>query len=140
MPDSPPRGEAYRFPAGLPGFEDYHDFVLSRREGLEPLLFLDEAGGGPGFIAAPVDVLAAGYEVTLDEAAAADLGLAAGRYPVPGAPFAALALLTFPPGAPPTANLLAPVVLNPEARTGAQVIQLDSGYPVAHPVRPAGGA
>ncbi|MCL4793772.1 MAG: flagellar assembly protein FliW [Bryobacteraceae bacterium] len=140
MPDSPPSGELFYFPGGLPGFEDQREFRLSRREGLDPLLFLDAPDGGPSFIGAPVDVVSPGYRLALDETAAGELALEAGVFPAAGGAFLAVVLLTFVPGEPPTANLLGPLVLNPEARLGAQVIQLDSGYGVAHPVRPAGPA
>lgn len=136
MPDSPPRGELFHFPSGLPGFEQHHDFILSRRAGLDPLVFLDSRHGqGPGFIAVPVEVLDPHYLLRLDEAAAAELELPAGTHGISGAPFLAFALLTFVSAEPPTANLFAPVVLNPASGTGAQVLQLDSGYPVVHPVR-----
>ncbi|MCL4843318.1 MAG: flagellar assembly protein FliW [Bryobacteraceae bacterium] len=136
MPDSPPPGELFHFPSGLPGFEQHHDFILSRRAGLDPLVFLDSRHGqGPGFIAVPVEVFDPQYLVRLDEAAAAELLLSPGAYTAAGSRFLAFALLTFIPNEPPTANLFAPVVLNPASGTGAQVLQLDSGYPVVHPVR-----
>lgn len=136
MPDSPPPGELFHFPSGLPGFEQHHDFIVSHRPGLDPLVFLDSSHGqGPGFIAVPVQVLDPLYSLRLDEAAAAELHLPAGAQAVAGAPFLAFALLTFVAGEPPTANLFAPVVLNPVKGLGAQVLQIDSGYSVVHPVR-----
>jgi flagellar assembly factor FliW len=140
MPDSQPSGEVFHFPAGLPGFEDEREFRLSRREGLEPLVFLEAPAGGLSFIAAPVEALSPGYRVALDEEAAGGLRLPAGEHAAGTSPFLALALLTFAPDREPTANLLAPVVLNPEARLGAQVIQIEGGHSVVHPVRPAGPA
>jgi len=138
MPDFMPSGELFHFPEGLPSFEQHRGFRLSRREGLEPLLFLEsEAEGGPGFVCVPVEVLAPRYVVRLEGVAAAAVGITEGEYLAGEAPFLALALLTFPEGAGPTANLLAPVVLNPEGRLGVQVIQYESDYSVVHPLREA---
>jgi flagellar assembly factor FliW len=137
MPERVPGGEVYEFKGGLPPFDEDVRFRLSRREGLDPLLFLEsEREGGPRFICVPAEVVDAGYRVRLDGAAAADLGLEEGEFTAGGAAgWMALLLLTFAEGAAPTANLLAPVVLNPAARRGAQVIQFESDYPVAHPLR-----
>lgn len=130
MPETSPPGDLYTFPDGLPGFEQWRRFRLSRRDGLDPLLFLEcPEAGGPSFVCVPVEVLDPGYSLRFDEAAANTLGGAADCR--------AVALLTFPAGAPPTANLLAPVVLNPARGAGAQVIQFDSDYSVVHPLREA---
>jgi flagellar assembly factor FliW len=138
MPDFTSSGELFTFPDGLPSFEDDRVFRLSRREGLDPLLFLDSVReGGPGFVCVPVQVLDPGYFLRLDQAAAVLLGIAEGEYSAPESPYLAVALLTFPPADTPTANLLAPVVFNPEARLGAQIIQFDSDYSVVHPLREA---
>jgi flagellar assembly factor FliW len=140
MPDWMPTGEIFDFPGGLPSFEQDERFQLSRREGLDPLLFLESArDGGPRFICVPAAVADPGYTVRLDEDAAAGLGLPPGEHTARAADFLVLSLLTFKEGAPPTANLLAPVVLNPERKRGAQIIQFETDYPVAAPLRPAEG-
>jgi len=51
---------------------------------------------------------------------------------VPGRPIVA-------EGKMPTANLLAPVVVNLKTRRGLQAIQVDSSYSHQHPVLAAGG-
>lgn len=138
MPDSAPEGEIFEFSGGLPSFELDERFRLSRRAGLDPLLFLDsEREGGPRFICVPAAVVDAAYTVRLDEEAAAAVGLPPGEHAAAGAPFLVLSLLTFAEGSAPTANLLAPVVLNLERRLGAQVIQYETNYAVAHPLRPS---
>lgn len=135
-----PTGEIFEFPGGLPPFELDGRFRLSRRDGLDPLLFLESVrDGGPRFICLPAAVADPHYTLHLDEEAAAGLGLPPGEHPARAAPFLVLSLLTFAEGAPPTANLLAPVVLNPERRAGAQIIQFESDYPVAAPLRRAEG-
>lgn len=140
MPDSTPTGEVFDFPGGLPPFEQDGRFRLSRREGLDPLLFLESAReGGPRFICVPAAVADQAYTVRLDEDAAAGLGLPPGEHAARAADFLVLSLLTFAEGVPPTANLLAPVVLNPARRLGAQIIQFETGYSVAAPLRPAEG-
>lgn len=140
MPDWTPSGEVFDFPGGLPSFEQDERFRLSRREGLDPLLFLESArDGGPRFICVPAAVADPGYTVTLDADTAAGLGLPPGEYTARAAAFLVLSLLTFTEGAAPTANLLAPVVLNPERKRGAQIIQFETDYPVAAPLRSAEG-
>lgn len=140
MPDVPPAGEIFEFAGGLPSFELDERFRLNRREGLDPLLFLDSVReGGPRFICVPAAAVDAAYAVRLDEEAAARLGLPPCEVPAAAAPFLVLSLLTFAEGSAPTANLLAPVILNLEQRRGAQVIQFETDYAVAHPLRPAGG-
>ena len=46
------------------------------------------------------------------------------------------ALVTIPPGSPGkmTANLLGPLVIDPESRQGRQVILANSGYNPRHPI------
>lgn len=140
MPDWTPSGEVFDFPGGLPSFEQDERFRLSRREGLDPLLFLESArDGGPRFICVPAAVADPGYTVTLDADTAAGLGLPPGEHSARAAAFLVLSLLTFTEGAAPTANLLAPVVLNPERKRGAQIIQFETDYPVAAPLRSAEG-
>lgn len=117
--------DVYRFPFGLPGFEDLHSFVLVERSEFSPIVFLQSTEHGPlRFACVPVQVLDPGYTPVLCESEAAVLE--------PGSQRVVLGILTFPDSQPPTVNLLAPVILNPETRAGVQSIQMESGYPAAH--------
>lgn len=119
--------DVYRFPLGLPGFEDRYDFVLVERPEFSPILFLQSTEQGSlRFACAPVQIIDPGYKPSLSEIEAGLLE--------PGSLRVVLGILTFPESHPPTINLLAPVVLNPETRVGVQSIQLESGYRAAHPL------
>lgn len=106
----------YYFEDGLPGFEQEHEFRLEAPPHLAPLLLLASAvTPGLRFVCVPAQILLADYQ-----------------WEPPGG--CALAILTFPETGAPTANLLAPLVLDPRTRRGAQVIQADSGYSCQHPL------
>ena len=126
------------FPHGLPGFDHEHTFTLVEDSARAPLLILEsEAAGGPHFYAVPVGAIDPAYEPQLspDDLAALGLEQASG-----GLQF--LALLALPENGPLTANLLAPVVVNPAARLAVQAVRMDQRYSHAHVVTRAepGGA
>ena len=60
------------------------------------------------------------------------LGLDRSRQPVPGTEVLCLAILTAPKNCPPTANLLAPVVVNLATRVGVQAVRTDALYSHCH--------
>jgi flagellar assembly factor FliW len=118
------------FPAGLPGFEQEREFVIARQPGSEPLLFLQSVASAEVCLPIlPMRLLAKDFEVPED----CD-GL--GPVHLPGVKredllvFAVVAT----DGAAPTANLLAPLVVNVNSRIGAQLIVPDSGYSHREPV------
>ena len=118
------------FAAGLPAFEDQTRFVLIERAESAPLVFLQSLGR-PELVlpALPVQLLCPDYRL---EMAAED-----GAPPFPGQDVLCLAIVTAAAGAPPTANLAAPVVVNLATRQAAQVIRADSAYSHQHPLFPA---
>lgn len=135
---TPVESPIYHFPLGIPAFEDHASFRLSEPAELAPLVLLESASPeGPRFVCLPVEVLEPGYELDLTPAETQALDATAAN----SSDLRLLAILTFPPDQPPTANLLAPVVLNAARGRGVQSVQAASQYPVARPVRsqPRGG-
>ncbi len=125
----------YRFPEGIPAFEQHDSFRLARDPALDPFLFLvSRRDPGLRFICIQVRFLAPGYAYMLDEAGAALLGAEPGRYAATDECLGCLAILSFPDGAPATANLLAPVVIHFSNGVGLQVVQPSGGWSHAHPV------
>ena len=118
-------GDVYRFPFGLPGFEDRQSFLLVERAEFAPLVFLQSTEQGSlRFACAPIQAIDPHYSAVLGENEAALLE--------PGSPLLTFGILTFSEASPPTVNLLAPVVLNGQTHVGVQSIQLESGYSAAH--------
>jgi flagellar assembly factor FliW len=121
----------YRFPFGIPAFEHLTDFRLVENPAWAPLVVLESESDPPvKFACAPVRLLMPGYQLELSEAEEAALELPPG-----GGELILLAILTFPQAGPPTANLLAPVVLNPDKRLGVQSVQAHFPYSHLHPLR-----
>lgn len=130
-----PNGEAdYFFPAGLPAFEAETSFRLAEPERLRPIVWIESLlTPGLRFICVPVEILDPAYRLELSEAELALLG-AGGAEPL----LRRLAILTFPGEGAPTANLRAPLVLNPITHQALQVVRADDAYSFCHPLRPAG--
>jgi flagellar assembly factor FliW len=125
----------YRFPEGIPAFEQHVSFRLTRDPAFDPLLFLvSERDPELRFICIQARFLAADYSYELDAAGAAILGAEPGRYSAGDERFGCLAILSFPAGAPATANLLAPVVINFGNAAGLQAVQSGGAWSHAHPV------
>lgn len=121
----------YRFPFGIPAFEHLTGFRVLESPAWAPLVVLEGESDPPvRFVCAPVRLLMADYRLELSDAEKSVL-----EWPGGGAELVLLAILTFAEGRPPTANLLAPVVLNPEVRTGVQSVQAHAAYSHVHPLR-----
>ena len=105
-------------------------FALNEPEEIAPLVLL-ESLQTPGlrFVCVPVAVLSPKYQLELTEEERSLLGGAA-----PDAELQTLALITFWEGGAPTANLKAPVVLNPTTRRGIQSIQTENEQSILHPL------
>jgi flagellar assembly factor FliW len=115
------------FPAGIPGFESCRRFVLITSPDLAPLSCL-QALDPPeaSFLAIDPTLLDAGYDRTLREFERSRLG-------ANGEPMLWLAIVTVADGAA-TANLRAPVVINPQRMLGTQFIRDESQYPLHFPI------
>ena len=116
----------------LPGFPGHRHFVLVPAEPSGRLFWLQSvAEEGPRFLAVPAASYFPDYTPAVPPAACADLGLedvaAADVY----------CLVTVPEGdiAAATANLRAPVVVNPVTARARQVVLADSRHPIRRPLR-----
>lgn len=120
--------EVIEFPAGLPGFEEVHEFLLIEAEESVPLKFLQSVQQPSlSFVCAPMNLVVSSYEGAL---ARADRELLA--MPTDGAAQGTilewLAILCFSRPDAPTANLLGPLVLRRDVGLGVQSIREDMRY------------
>ncbi len=130
------------FPAGLPGFEERRRFLplQSRRQGgLIYLQSLEQAD--LCFLTLPVRGLRAGYEIVVTPDDRDILGLCGEGAPLIGRDVAALAIVSLAEGAPPTANLLSPLLIHMQTRVAVQATRPDERYscrePLVDEVQPA---
>lgn len=122
-------GSVLVFPDGVPAFEEEKHFVAIRQPINEPLIFLQSLSRPDVcFVTVPVLAACPGYQTRIALEDLDALGLETGQQPVIGRDVLCLAILCVEENAPPTANLLAPIVVNLRTRCGRQVIQTDSRY------------
>ncbi len=126
--------EVIEFPAGLPGFEGEHQFLLIEAAASEPLCFLQSvATPALSFVCAPMRLVAPDYDYTLSRADRELLAMPqAGASP--GTQLEWFAILCFADPEAPTANLLGPVVLRRDLGLGVQSIREDARYPARQPL------
>jgi flagellar assembly factor FliW len=128
-------GSVFEFPHGLPAFEGEKAFILVEPPERAPLIFLQSmALTSLCFVAFPIQVVDENYHLAIAPEDLEDLGLDALRQPVLGNEALVLAVLSLHDEFPPTANLMAPIVLNLRTRRGLQAIRRDFRYSHAHPV------
>ncbi|HUA87518.1 MAG TPA: flagellar assembly protein FliW [Bryobacteraceae bacterium] len=117
------------FPAGLPGFEAQRKFVLIERPSVAPILFLESLDSPElCFPAVPISAIDPQYELAMTPEDARLLGSDRLENVV------CLAILTAAPEGPLTANLLAPVVIDPQSRRAVQAVRMDKRYSHRHSV------
>jgi flagellar assembly factor FliW len=122
-----PHPQIVSFPEGIPGFESCRRFVLILADELSPLTCLQALDAPyPSFLAADPATVRPDYEPALSGADRSALGLADGQ-PL------WLVILTLGMHQV-TANLKAPVAINPMTMTGRQVLLEDPAYSVCFPV------
>lgn len=117
------------FPDGIPAFEQEKRFLALRQPINEPMVFLQSLAN-PNLCFATLPALAAcpHYRLSLAPEDLEALGLEQGRQPVVGRDVLCLAILSLEENKPPTANLLAPIVVSLRTLRGRQAIQTDSPY------------
>jgi flagellar assembly factor FliW len=116
----------------LPGFPGHRDYVLVPAEDAGRLFWLQSvASEGPRFLAVPAATFFPDYAPAIPGAVRAELGLA------DTAVVRLYCLVTVPAGdaGAATANLRAPVVVNPATHRARQVVLLDTVYPIGRRLR-----
>ena len=119
-------------PGGLFGFPDEREFLLLELPSAKPMAFL-QSTRSPNlcFISLPVQVIDPGYKLALSQRDLKALGYSEEQPAVMGKDVLCLALLNISEREAPTANLLAPVVIQIAAHRGMQVI-VDGPYSHTH--------
>ena len=108
------------FPLGIPAFETETRFRLIDRE---PLLFLEsETNQGLSFLLLPVALIDPDYRMAISAEDRETIGASAESR------LLCLAVITAAENSPPTANLLAPVVVNLDSGRAVQAVRYDSVY------------
>ena len=121
------------FPSGLPGFPEQNRFVLMEHKPGSPFMWLQSADTPDlAFVVMDPFLIQSGY---LQDLPPRDRETALGKAAPPPL---VLTIVNIPHGAPRemTVNLLGPLVIDTEAKTGKQVILAGSGYQTRHPVIP----
>ncbi len=117
------------FPDGLPAFEQERRFLALRQPANEPMVFLQSLEHDSlCFVALPARAVCPGFELRMSPEDLQALGLNPSRQPAVGSEVQCLALLSLEANAPPTVNLLAPIVVNLRTLRARQAIQVDSPY------------
>jgi flagellar assembly factor FliW len=134
----------FDFPAGLPGFEQQRRFLAIEHPASRPIVFL-HCLERPDlcFITLPVLAVKPDYRLAISADDLHALGLPKERQPAIGQDVLCLAIISVAGKEQPTANLLAPLVINLHSKAGLQAIQEGSPYSHQHPVlatEPGNGA
>ena len=128
-------GAIVRFPAGLPAFEEESEFLLLEPPGSAPVVFLQSLRrSNLCFLALPIQAIAPNYQLAITKEDLECLGLPPDRQPIDGSEVSCLAIIVVTETGRVSANLLAPIVVNPSNRLALQAIRLDSCYSHQHPV------
>jgi len=123
---------ALEFPRGLPGFEERRGFVPLHQPENDPLIFLQSLEDPElCFVTLPVQVVDAAYRLEAEAEDLAAVGLP--ESPRIGEEAFCLAVLSIREEGT-TANLLAPVVVNPATGQCVQAVAASSGYSHRHPL------
>jgi flagellar assembly factor FliW len=117
------------FPHGIPAFEQEKRFLALRQPVSEPLVFLQSvANPDVCFATLPARAACPGYQLNMAPEDLDVLGLVKSRQPAIGDDVLCLTILSLTENAPPTVNLLAPIVVNVQTLRACQAIQTDSPY------------
>ena len=129
-------GSEVQFPCGLPGFEDRRRFVVVRLPESDPLIYLQSLEDPElCFITMPILAVDPQYQLKVSGEDLGLLGLSPARRPRIGEDVLCLTVLSMKEDGP-TANLLAPVVVNVRSLRAVQAISPDSTYSHQHVLLP----
>lgn len=125
---------ALEFPRGLPGFDHCRGFVALHFAQSDPLIFLQSLED-PGlcFITMPVLAVNPQYRLRVEPEDLELIGLPPGQQPVIGEQVLCLTVLSIREDGP-TANLLAPIVVNLRNRKSVQAVARESSYSHQQPM------
>jgi len=124
------------FPRGLPGFDDRRCFVALSFEDSAPLVYLQSVEDrGLCFIALPLLAADPQYRLAVSAEDLGLVGLDPSRQPKIGEDVLCLAVISIRENGP-TANLLAPVVINLGNRKAVQAVAENSDYSHQHALVP----
>jgi len=130
--------DVIEFPVGLPAFEQETSFLLITPLKTKPLVFLQSLGRSElCFVTLPLEVVDPNYQLSVSAedskilSPAGQTLTAVGQ--ADGVQVECLAIISLT-GSRPTANLLAPLVINRATRRAVQAIRLDNTYSHQHPV------
>ena len=119
--------ENVTFPNGIPGFEACRNWVVLAAEGQTPLRRLHAVDGADAaFLAIDPRQVLEGYRCELSDADRARIGADKTTS------LLWLALVTVEESGAVSANLRAPIVINPKTMMGQQVLPHDCLYPLRH--------
>jgi len=124
------------FPRGLPGFEERRQFVPVQNPQTAPVMFLQSLEE-PSlcFVTLPVLVVDPQYRLRMTDQDLETLLWQVERQPRIGQDVLCLAVLSFQKSGP-TANLLAPVVVDLNNHRAVQAVAAEPVYPLQHPLFP----
>jgi flagellar assembly factor FliW len=125
-----PESAVLAFPEGVPGFEQHRRFALIDDTRMAPFCWLQSLHDPlVGFLVIEAGLLIADYEFDISDPDVGLLGLD------DAADARVLSIVVVPENIRAmTANLQAPLILNPAKRIAKQVILTDEHFPLRHPV------
>ncbi|MEQ1946460.1 MAG: flagellar assembly protein FliW [Bryobacteraceae bacterium] len=128
-------GAFLSFPNGIPGFDRERRFVLIEPPLMAPAVVLQSAETPDlSFLAIPVSVVDAGYQIGITLEDLRLIGLEETRQPADGREVRLLAIVSTAAGGQLSVNLLAPVVIRLDAGVAVQAVRNDVKYSHCHPL------
>jgi flagellar assembly factor FliW len=125
--------DVLEFPAGLPGFEQERAFLPIELPDVKPMiLFQSLQTANLCFMTLPVLAADNSYKLSMAPEDLRAIGLPEDRQPGIGTDVLCVAILMVAKDRQPTANLLAPLVVNPVTHRGVQAIQVNTDYSHQH--------
>ena len=124
------------FPSGLPGFDSRRRFVAVRFVESDPLIYLQSLEDPDlCFITMPILAVDPGYKLKMNGEDLDRLGLSPARQPAIGEDVLCLTVISVQETGP-TANLMAPIVVNLRNRKAVQSVPAESDYSHQHALMP----
>jgi flagellar assembly factor FliW len=125
--------DVIQVPLGLASFEDESQLLMLEPPSSAPLVFLQSLRvPSLCFLALPMQGIDPNYKLNITREDLEVLGLQTDRQPRLGEEIRCFAVIVVAENGPITANLLAPVIINPANRRGVQAIRIDSIYSHQH--------